>query len=142
MSDRFRRFVRPLKLRPVWRFPFELAPRDQQVLAVLLAFILAISSFDWIRDRLMGFESRRQNWVERIRGPVVTTIEINSAPAVELETLPRIGPKLAERVIAFRRLNGPFRSVEDLGQVPGIGPKTLEQLRPYVVVKEITQDSP
>jgi len=142
MFEWFRRFFPPMRLQPVWRFPYEFAPRDQRVLAALLASILAISSFDWIRDRMMGFEGRRQNWNEQVRSPVMTMIEINSAPRGELELLPRIGPKLAERVIEYRRQHGPFRSVDDLGLVPGIGPKTLEQLRPFVVVREITQDSP
>lgn len=142
MSERSRMLTSPRGGRPVWKFPFELAPRDQRVLAILLSSILAFYGFDWIRDRVSGRQELRQAWIEWMRDPVLTTIDVNSAPAVELETLPRIGPKLAERVIEHRRRHGPFRSVDDLGRVPGIGPKTVEQLRPYVVVKEINQDSP
>ncbi len=61
-------------------------------------------------------------------------IDINRAGASELEKLPRIGPKTAERILAFRDAYGAFRSVNDLQQVKGIGPKTLELLRPHVYV--------
>lgn len=59
-------------------------------------------------------------------------ININRAGASELEKLPRIGPKTAERILAFRDAYGAFRSTDDLQQVKGIGPKTLELLRPHV----------
>lgn len=61
-------------------------------------------------------------------------ININSATAAELEELPRIGEALAGRIITFREENGPFRSIEDLGNVSGIGEKMLEALRPLVKV--------
>lgn len=60
-------------------------------------------------------------------------IDINTATAEELQQLPAIGPKLAERMIA-ERTKQPFESVEDLRRVSGIGVKTLEKLRPHVVV--------
>lgn len=61
-------------------------------------------------------------------------IDLNAADAAALDTLPRIGPALAKRIIAWRDENGPFVSVDDLGQVSGIGEKTLEQLRDLVRV--------
>jgi competence protein ComEA len=60
-------------------------------------------------------------------------IDVNRATLAELQTLPGIGPKLAER-IRDTRAQQPFRSVDDLRRVPGIGVKTLERLRPYVTV--------
>lgn len=62
-------------------------------------------------------------------------IDLNTATADELMRLPRIGPKLAERILAFRTSRGGFRSVDDLAQVRGIGPKTLEQLAPLVTTE-------
>jgi competence protein ComEA len=61
-------------------------------------------------------------------------VNLNTADAALLETLPRIGPALAERIIAWRDDNGPFTSIEDLLAVPGIGDKMLESLRDLVVV--------
>jgi competence protein ComEA len=60
-------------------------------------------------------------------------IDVNEASAEELQRLPRIGPKLAARIIETRRQR-PFRSVDDLRRVPGIGPRTLDGLRPQVTV--------
>lgn len=61
-------------------------------------------------------------------------IDLNAADAAALDTLPRIGPALAERIIAWRDENGRFTSVEDLLAVPGIGEKMLASLRDLVRV--------
>lgn len=64
--------------------------------------------------------------------PDIYLVGINSAGAADLQILPRIGPVLAQAIIDYRTQNGPFRSVEQLLEVPGIGEKTLEQLRPLI----------
>ncbi len=56
-------------------------------------------------------------------------------------TLPGVGPSTAKAIVAHRAANGPFRVLEDLLQVKGIGPKKLEALRPFVWV-EAPPDSP
>jgi competence protein ComEA len=61
-------------------------------------------------------------------------LDINRATADELETLPGIGPGLARAIVEYRESQGPFRAVEDLLLVPGIGPARLEQLRHLVRV--------
>lgn len=61
-------------------------------------------------------------------------VNLNTADAAALDTLPRIGPAMAERIIAWREQNGGFTSVEDLLAVPGIGDKMLEALRELVTV--------
>lgn len=61
-------------------------------------------------------------------------IDLNTADAAALDTLPRIGPALAERILAWRDENGRFTSVDDLLAVPGIGDKMLESLRDLVRV--------
>lgn len=60
-------------------------------------------------------------------------LSLSQADQASLETLPRIGPATAERIIAWREANGPFRSVEDLLAISGIGPATLEGLADLVV---------
>ena len=61
-------------------------------------------------------------------------VDLNSATSRELETLPGIGPAMAGRIIAHREANGPFASIDDVENVPGIGPKTLESIRAMVTV--------
>lgn len=61
-------------------------------------------------------------------------IDLNTADEAQLDTLPRIGPALAQRIIDWREENGRFTSVEDLLAVPGIGDKMLESLRDLVRV--------
>jgi competence protein ComEA len=62
-------------------------------------------------------------------------INVNGASAAELQKLPGIGPKLAQRILDERTLRGSFKTVDELRRVPGIGPKTLEKLRPHVIVE-------
>lgn len=63
-----------------------------------------------------------------------TPVNINTATAEELQSLPRIGPAMAQRIIAWREAHGGFRSVDELDAVPGIGLSMLENLRPLVTV--------
>ncbi len=61
-------------------------------------------------------------------------LDLNRASAEELEKLAGIGPVLARRIVEWRENHGPFRSVQDLLKVPGIGPKTLEKILDKVTV--------
>ncbi|MGM9987680.1 MAG: helix-hairpin-helix domain-containing protein [Bacillaceae bacterium] len=62
-------------------------------------------------------------------------INVNKADSNELQTIPGIGPSKAGEIIAYREQNGPFKTVEDLQNVSGIGEKTVEKLKQYVIVK-------
>ena len=66
-------------------------------------------------------------------------INPNRADAQELQLLPGIGPALAERIVAYRREHGDFDSLEALDQVKGIGPKTLQNIRYYLIFAEPPQ---
>lgn len=61
-------------------------------------------------------------------------VNINTADTIELESLPGIGPALAERIVEYRNTNGPFSRIEDITDVPGIGPKTFEGMRDLITV--------
>ena len=61
-------------------------------------------------------------------------VNLNTADAASLETLPRVGPALAARILAWREANGRFTSVEDLMSVSGIGDKTFAGLKDLVTI--------
>jgi competence protein ComEA len=74
-----------------------------------------------------------------IRAPTETNdiagkLDINRASAAELESLPGIGPVIAERIIAYRQEHGPFATIEDLDDVQGISRRMVEDLRPFISV--------
>lgn len=64
----------------------------------------------------------------------MAVVNINTATPAELQTLKGIGAKKAADIVAYREQNGPFKTVEDLTKVKGIGAKTLEKLKPEITV--------
>ena len=66
----------------------------------------------------------------------VTLVDLNTAEAEELATLPGIGEGLAKRIVAYRTEHGPFEGPEGLMEVSGIGEKKLEELRDYITVSD------
>ena len=70
--------------------------------------------------------------------PVTQTpqkVNINTATVEKLQTLPGVGPTIAQRIVQYRKAHGPFKKVEDLTKVKGIGCKTFEKLKPLIEVK-------
>ena len=62
-------------------------------------------------------------------------VNINMAGTEELETLPEIGKVRAQRIVEFRRLNGPFSSIDELKEVKGIGPVTVDRIKECVTLE-------
>jgi competence protein ComEA len=65
-------------------------------------------------------------------GATPAPVDLNTAGLAELDTLPGVGPVLAQRILDWRSQNGRFSTVDELGEVSGIGEKVLENLRPLV----------
>ncbi|WP_068213823.1 ComEA family DNA-binding protein, partial [Rathayibacter tanaceti] len=61
-----------------------------------------------------------------------SVLSLSTATAAQLEELPEVGPSTAAKIVAYREENGPFTSVDQLLEVPGIGEKTLEAFRDQV----------
>ena len=68
-------------------------------------------------------------------------IDLNAATAMELETLPGVGPRTAERILEYRREHGGFERIEDLMDVRGIGERTFLRLKPLVTVAAAGPDA-
>ena len=73
-------------------------------------------------------------WDARLRAE--RGVDVNTAGVAELERLPQIGPALAGRIIEDRAAHGPFKTLDDVGRVAGIGRKTLEALRDDLITGE------
>ncbi|HKI96391.1 MAG TPA: ComEA family DNA-binding protein [Gemmatimonadales bacterium] len=69
-------------------------------------------------------------------------VDLDRAPAAELARLPRIGPGLAERIVAYRERHGPFGSLEALREMPGVGDGTIAALRPHARFSAPARPSP
>ncbi|HBN44891.1 MAG TPA: hypothetical protein DD389_00295 [Candidatus Marinimicrobia bacterium] len=65
----------------------------------------------------------------------VKLLDINTASKSDLLTLPKIGPVTAERIVRYRDDFGSFKSIDDLLLIKEIGPKTLDQLKPFIQIK-------
>ena len=66
--------------------------------------------------------------------PPAKPLNLNTATVEQLEQLPGVGPRTAQEIVKFREKSGPFRRVEDLLAIRGITKRRLEKLRPYVTV--------
>ncbi|MDR3689955.1 MAG: helix-hairpin-helix domain-containing protein [Fimbriimonas sp.] len=67
--------------------------------------------------------------------PPPSVMDLNSASAEQLQSLPGVGPTMAQRVADYRSIHGPFAVVDDLLAVPGFGKKRLQQVRPWLTIQ-------
>ena len=106
-------------------------PQHQPAIAgLLLACLIGMSAFFLHRNHV------HNGLIEIDRSRSLNAdfqIDINTAQIGEIIVLPGVGEKLAKTIVDYRRLSGPFNSVESITQVPGIGDKKLEALIPYLV---------
>ncbi len=71
---------------------------------------------------------------EAKKKPPLHPINLNTASSTELQEVPGIGPVTADKILKMRKSYGPFKSVDDLRAIKGIGPKRLEKMRKYLTV--------
>ncbi|MBI5759264.1 MAG: helix-hairpin-helix domain-containing protein [Planctomycetales bacterium] len=107
---------------------------DQLVVGLLTTVAVVLFAVDYAR--ISGGGSRP---VEILRLPETEyqyKLDVNQATWVEWALLDGIGEILGKRIVADREKNGPFRSVEDVLRVRGIGPKTMAKMRPWLEVRD------
>lgn len=118
------------------RIPRFLRPNDRRALGALVALGLAALAVAWA---LRGGWSGRFVDVERLpRRENHFQVDVNRAGAAELAAIPEVGPALAARIIEYRQRAGGIRRREQLLEVRGIGPKTLETIGPFLAPIEAT----
>jgi competence protein ComEA len=66
--------------------------------------------------------------------PVWAAVDINTATVAQLESVNGIGPKKAEAIVEYRKKHGPFKSVDDLGKVKGLGKASIDKMRNELTV--------
>jgi comEA protein len=71
---------------------------------------------------------------ESKKKPPLHPINLNTAGSTQLQEVPGIGPATADKILKMRKSYGPFKSVDDLRAIKGIGPKRLEKMRKYLTV--------
>lgn len=116
---------------PAPTFPHWLLRRGEQAIVATLvaAGIVALLGY-WI---CRGGMSGRTVEIERAEPQSARfQVDVNRAAWVEFAALPGVGRKLAERIVQSRQQQGPFADIDDLRRVRGIGPHTLETIRPYL----------
>lgn len=106
-------------------------PRERRTATVLTAGALALMAAGWWRHA-----GDVGGMIDIDRATPLTAkfqVNVNQADWPELMQLPGVGRTLAERLIAEREERGEFQSVEELTRVDGIGPRTIERIRPYLL---------
>jgi competence protein ComEA len=111
---------------------FALSRRELLVLAVGVGLVLGIVALVRGAHAIWGAEEVRISETGEAL-PIPARIDINTAGVHELAMLPRIGEKTAGAIVEYRRANGPFASFEELERVRGVGPATLEAIRPHAM---------
>ena len=97
----------------------------------LLASVVVFSALFAAQPFAQGAQSSAARAEAR---PAAATINLNTATAAELEKLPGIGQKVAARIVQYRDKNGPFKKIEELMNVQGVGEKSFLQLRSRITV--------
>jgi len=113
------------------RSPPLIKPREQgSLLALITSGLIMTYCYWWYQGGQQG------DFIEIDRAAPLQAsyqVDINRADWPEFIQLPGLGKKLAGRILTDRQENGPFHELEDLERVSGIGPKTLERIRPYLL---------
>lgn len=114
---------------------------EKGILAATAAFLLLTIGFYWKQNDVEPYRVETQTrWVREVGADLsnspaqIGLVNINTASVWQLQTLPGIGQVRAERIVADREENGPFRIPEDIVRVSGIGEGTLKNIIDYITV--------
>jgi comEA protein len=131
---------------------FGFTPKEQKVLLFLSVSYLAGGAIRMYQDHWRPLPAPPQQSIlrENPESEILTVsasgasaaekaailfIPLNTATKTDLERIPGVGPVTALRILTYRDMNGGFRTVEELLNVKGIGPKKMQKIRPYVTIQ-------
>jgi len=123
---------------------------ERRAILLLCLLVILASSFRYYRNRSLGVRLSEFPTADSLTDPysepdpqLHILLDINRATASELERLPGVGPVKAGKIVELRVKLGGFKEIKQLDQVEGIGKKTIERLKPFVVVglKTVGNDS-
>lgn len=95
-----------------------------------MSYLLLLLSISTIQPYIVKAEA-----TETVSRSEISVVNINSASADEMASVPGLGEKKSQAIVKFREKHGPFARLEDLKKVDGIGDKLFEKIRQYVTVK-------
>ena len=105
---------------------------------LLLLAVVTVCSMAWLWFSSDGLVSTRSSIPEEIS--IKFRVDINQATSPEIANLPKVGPSLAEAIVQYREIQGPFASLEELTNVSGIGEKKLAAIAPYLLPLHSSND--
>lgn len=103
-----------------------LSRRETIILLLLVVCLIVLNVVNYVKKEQL--KAHHVLYVEELS----VEISINEADSNDLESLPGIGPTLAQRIIEYRHEHGSFTTVEELKNVRGIGEKLFQKILPYV----------
>lgn len=118
--------------------------RFQNPIILFLSLLILVSSVfvfqkgwrqAYVEEEVSVLQNPDSQPLDTLSAQIEGKININTASAELLETLPGIGPSYAQRIIEYRDSHGGFKTIEEVQNVQGIGPKTYERIRDRITVE-------
>jgi competence protein ComEA len=104
-------------------------------LVILVATLISGASTSWAQAQAArGAQPARTGSSSKARATAANPVNLNSASAAQLQTLPGVGASAAQRIVEYRQKNGNFKKIEELMNVKGIGEKSFLKLKPLITV--------
>lgn len=106
----------------------------------VLSIVAVMGLLGALPSRTLAAQSKSETPRSAAAPTSAAIVNLNTASATDLEGLPGIGGKTAARIVEYRQKNGPFKKIEDLMNVRGVGEKSFLKLKPQLTVAPVKAD--